>query len=132
MISLAFPPAARLLSASNFKAVFDHAIYKVHQPGFLILAIPRQSADEHSRIGIIVAKKKLKRAHERNRFKRLVRESFRLHQQQLPALDMVVMAKQGADLLPNDQLHQDLDKAWQMLRYRVHKRMNAVPNMPSP
>lgn len=130
MISFAFPAAARLLQASDFKAVFDHALYKVHQPGFLILAINRKEADEFSRIGIIVAKKKLKRAHERNRFKRLTRESFRLHQQQMPALDIVIMAKQGADLLPNDQLHHDLDKAWQMLARRVHKQMAIVPNMP--
>lgn len=122
MTSFTFQPECRLLKAAEFKAVFDHAMYKVHQPGFMLLAIQR-SADEspQSRIGIVVAKRKIKRAHERNRFKRLTRESFRLHQQQLPALDIVIMAKQGADCIENPNMHQELQTAWRMLQNRVEK-----------
>jgi ribonuclease P protein component len=123
MTSFAFPPAVRLLQASEFKAVFDHALYKVHQPSFMILAIARSSEQTQSRIGIVVAKRKIKRAHERNRFKRLTRDSFRLNQHQLPALDLVIMAKQGADLVPNAELHQELLKGWQMLQSRVRKHL---------
>lgn len=122
MTSFSFSPAARLLQASEFKAVFDHALYKVHQPSFLILAIARPDESQQRRLGIVVAKRKIKRAHERNRFKRLVRDSFRLNQHQLPALDLVLMAKQGADLVPNADLHQELLKSWQLLRSRVHKQ----------
>lgn len=48
-----------------------------------------------SRIGLTVAKKNVKRAHERNRIKRLTRESFRLRQHELPPMDFVVVAKEG-------------------------------------
>lgn len=123
MTSFAFSPAARLLQASEYKAVFDHALFKVHQPSFLILAIARSGESNQSRIGIVVAKRKIKRAHERNRFKRLTRDSFRLHQHELPCLDLVIMAKQGADLVPNAELHQELLKGWQLLQSRVRKQI---------
>ena len=121
MTSFTFQPECRLLKAAEFKAVFDHAMYKVHQPGFMLLAIQRSAESSQSRIGIVVAKRKIKRAHERNRFKRLTRESFRLHQQQLSALDIVIMAKQGADHIQNPDMHQELQTAWRMLQNRVEK-----------
>lgn len=121
MTSFTFQPECRLLKAADFKAVFDHAMYKVHQPGFMLLAIQRSAESSQSRIGIVVAKRKIKRAHERNRFKRLTRESFRLHQQQLSALDIVIMAKQGADHIQNPDMHQELQTAWRMLQNRVEK-----------
>lgn len=127
MTMFTFQPASRLLQASDFKGVFDHAFYKVHQPSFLLLATKRTTAGFQSRVGIVVAKRKIKRAHERNRFKRLTRESFRLHQHELQALDIVVMAKQGADLLSNDDLHQELKKAWHMLQQRVKKQAASAP-----
>lgn len=122
MTLFAFAPKCRLLTATDFKVVFDHALYKVHQPGFLILATTRNAEYSQSRIGIVVAKKKIRRAHERNRFKRLTRESFRLHQQELPVLDIVIMAKQGADRIDNPDLHQELSTAWRMLQHRVKKQ----------
>jgi ribonuclease P protein component len=75
----------------------------------------------HARIGLVIAKKKIKRAHERNRVKRLARESFRLHQAELPALDIVLMEKADAQHLPNDVLHQELGLAWRQLIKRVQK-----------
>ncbi len=122
MTMFTFQPASRLLQASDFKGVFDHAFYKVHQPSFLLLATKRVTSDSQSRVGIVIAKRKIKRAHERNRLKRLTRESFRLNQHQLQALDIVVMAKQGADKIPNADLHQELQKAWQLLLQRVKKQ----------
>lgn len=119
------------MQAADYKVVFDHAMYKVHQTGFLILATRRNAESSQSRIGIVVAKKKIRRAHERNRFKRLARESFRLHQQDLPALDIVIMAKQGADHIENPDLHHELVTAWRMLQTRVNKQQFIKPASPS-
>jgi|JI61114DRNA_FD_contig_61_2392843_length_693_multi_4_in_0_out_0_1 ribonuclease P protein component len=121
MTSLSFGPECRLLQASEFQHVFDHTLCKVHQPAFLLLATPSSSA----RLGFIVAKRKIRRAHERNRVKRLARESFRLHRQQLPALDIVLMAKPDAQLLPNDELHQQLSTAWRQLARKAANRPQA-------
>ena len=85
----------------------------MHQPHFLFLA--KHSELPNSRLGLVVAKKKVRRAHERNRVKRLARESFRLHQQQLDDLDIVIMPKIGIETVSNAELHQQLQFAWQNL-----------------
>lgn len=43
-----------------------------------------------ARMGLIVAKRVVRHAHERNRHKRVCRETFRVHQGQLPAMDLVI------------------------------------------
>lgn len=69
----------------------------------------------------MVGKKHLKRAVDRNRFKRLARESFRHHQQLLEGLDIIVLARAGAGRVEDDrEIPQLLDKAW---RYIQRKRL---------
>ena len=116
----------RIRCAADYKSVFDGALFKVHQPHFLFLA--KHSELPNSRLGIVVAKKKVRRAHERNRVKRLARESFRLHQQQLDDLDIVVMPKSGIDTIPNAELHQQLQSAWQKLQRLAKKHSKIVPS----
>lgn len=90
-----------------------------------ILAGGTASKTKAARLGLVVAKKHLKRAVDRNRFKRLVRESFRAHQQQLEGLDVVVLARSGAlrsihnSNSDTDSVTELLNKAW---RYIQRKR----------
>ena len=51
---------------------------------------PRPEGNTEARLGLVVAKKLLKRAVDRNRVKRVVREQFRLRRSALPAVDLVV------------------------------------------
>lgn len=46
-----------------------------------------------SRLGIIVSKRQVSRAVDRNKVKRIVRERFRLLHSQLPSLDIVIVAR---------------------------------------
>ena len=121
-----FSTDVRLRCAADYKGVFDGALFKVHQPHFLFLATLTEQPN--SRLGLVVAKKKVRRAHERNRVKRLARESFRLHQQQLNALDIVVMPKMGIDTVPNAELHQQLQFAWQKLQRLAKKHSQIAPS----
>ena len=121
-----FSPSVRIRCAADYKCVFDGALFKVHQPPFLFLA--KVTEQPHSRLGIVVAKKKVRRAHERNRIKRLARESFRLHQQNIELLDIVVMPKIGIDTISNAELHQQLQFAWQKLQRLVIKHHKIAPS----
>ena len=121
-----FSTEVRIRCAADYKSVFDGALFKVHQPHFLFLA--KYSEQQTSRLGIVVAKKKVRRAHERNRVKRLARESFRLNQQQLDVLDIVVMPKLGIEAVPNAELHQQLQFAWQKLQRLAKKHSKIAPS----
>ncbi|WP_151709578.1 ribonuclease P protein component [Acinetobacter brisouii] len=121
MALYSFSTDVRIRCAVDYKSVFDGALFKVHQPHFLFLAKPSKT---NSRLGLVVAKKKVRRAHERNRIKRIARESFRLNQQAIASLDIVVMPKMGIENISNAELHQQLKFAWQKLNRLAHKRQN--------
>lgn len=87
--------------------VFDHASIKVHHKYFLLLAIP--NALDHSRLGIVVAKKNTRLAVQRNRTKRAIRETFRKKQHTLFSIDAIVLARRGSDQLTNDELVEIID-----------------------
>lgn len=110
MVKLNFPRELRLLTPEYFKYVFQQPS-RASSPEITILA--RKNHLEHPRLGLTVAKKHLKRAHDRNRIKRLVRESFRLSQHRLPACDFVFVAKGGIGKLDNSSFVQILEKLWQ-------------------
>lgn len=112
----------RLLTAPDYKVVFGKAELKVSCPQLLILAI--KSGYEDPRLGLVIAKKHIRLAVERNRVKRLIRESFRKHQQLLIEMDIVILARSGADRLDNKDFVTLVEKLWQDL-IRRQKRLNA-------
>lgn len=113
MTDYGFPRQVRLLSAGDFRSVFDDAQIKVHGRCFLILARP--NALPHARIGLVLAKKNLRRAVDRNRIRRLTREAFRLKQHQLPALDIVLLTKKGLSDVSSEDYVEQLTYAWKRL-----------------
>lgn len=107
---LTFHQGLRLLAPEHFKYVFQDPA-RASTPEVTILARPNSL--DCPRLGLTVAKKHLKRAHERNRIKRLCRESFRLLQHELPNYDFVIVAKAGIGKLDNQTFSQTLSKLWQ-------------------
>nr|WP_267135151.1 ribonuclease P protein component [Halomonas dongshanensis] len=108
-----FPRCLRLLNAGDYRYVFEQADLKVHGKGMMALA--RWNTQGQPRLGLVVSKKNVKLAVQRNRFKRLVRESVRLRQEQLPGVDIVVMARRGVHELDNETLHRQLHGLWKRL-----------------
>lgn len=116
---LRFRKTDRLLSSSDFSGVFDNAAYKISHPQFLILA--RTNTRNHPRLGLVIAKKNVRFAVQRNKLKRYIRESFRLKQHYLPPIDAIVLARRGSDQIANDQLIKTLGKLWNRVAKRAEK-----------
>ena len=121
-----FPRQLRLLNAGDFSHVFEQADLKVHGKG--MMALVRLSTRGHPRLGLVVSKKNVKRAVDRNRFKRLVRESVRLRQDHLPSVDIVVLARRGVQDIDNETLHRQLHGMWK----RLQRDAQAVIAAPTP
>lgn len=51
----------------------------------------------------------------RNRLRRLIRESFRMHRHELPALDVFVTARAPARAAPNAEIFASLRGLWQKI-----------------
>ncbi|MCQ3829953.1 ribonuclease P protein component [Microbulbifer elongatus] len=113
----AFAKPLRLLNAAQYRAVFDSAPVRAAQPQFLILARPNEL--DHPRLGLVIAKKHVRNATDRNRIKRIARETFRLRQHELFPLDAVVLARGGAGELDNAALGKIFSKLWRKLDQRA-------------
>ncbi|RDV24783.1 ribonuclease P protein component [Alteromonas aestuariivivens] len=113
-----FSRELRLLTPSHFTYVFNDAIPAVSS-SFTLLA--RHNQSKAPRLGITLAKKRIRKAHERNRLKRLIRESFRHQAKHLPNIDIIVIGKSGADQLTNEEVFTTLDKLWKKLARRCEK-----------
>lgn len=122
-ISLDFDKHYRLLTASDYSRVFDQVDCKVSNRNILLLAA--FNSGNTARLGLVVSKKNAKLAVQRNRIKRVARESFRLQRQQLPAIDIVLLTKRGVSELTKEQLHTELNKLWIALGKRADKSSKA-------
>ena len=107
-----FKKTQRLLNASDYKQVFDHNRIKVANSSLLILAKPADGPS--SRLGLVIARKNIPTAVQRNRIKRVARETFRKKQFQ-PPLDVVFLARQGSDKLATAELTSIFEKSWAKL-----------------
>lgn len=113
MSEFRFGKKRRLLGASDFQPVFKNARFKVSCQYLLVLAVAGDIPCP--RLGLVIAKKNVSRAVDRNRVKRILRESFRLNQGLLPAVDIVILARSGVGSLDKDAIRIKIDKLWQDL-----------------
>ena len=95
-------------SSTEFDSVFKKPSQKVHGQSFLVLA--RTSEDSPSTLGLVVGKKNIPKAVARNRFKRIVRESFR--HLKTRNIDYVVLAKRPPKTETKKTLRRALDDAF--------------------
>ena len=84
----------RINDPKDFRRAFDR---KKSASDALLVVYGAENGLEHARLGISISKKKVRRAHDRNRVKRLIREAFRLGKSEFPAgIDLVVIPRNGA------------------------------------
>jgi ribonuclease P protein component len=88
-----FPKSRRLLKAAEFDRVFHR---RRSQSDSLVVVYACENILPHARLGLGVSRK-CGNAVVRNRWKRCLREAFRLAQYELPpGLDFVVLPRKGA------------------------------------
>lgn len=113
-----FSRRAKLTTPIEFKAVFS-ANVRFSQKGLTILAGINEK--KHPRLGIAVPRKQIRRAVDRNRLKRQIREVFRTSQHDIKKRDYVVLIKAEIKKLTNQQLRDLLLVAWQKVSDKCEK-----------
>ncbi len=106
-----FTKKHRLLNKEQFDRVFKQA-NKLNSKEFLLLT--RENTESVARIGFAISKKAIAKSNQRNRVKRIMKESFR--QAGLSNVDVVAISKNGLSELSNEMLHAKLTKAWEKLK----------------
>lgn len=87
--SFRFPPQLRLKTPAQFDAVFTRKSSAGN--GWLVVYAARNDQDV-CRMGLVVSKKRIGNSVQRNRWKRRLREAFRLNREKLPrGFDLVVL-----------------------------------------
>lgn len=118
-IDAGFPKGKRLLNAKDYSRVFDKAEAKASHKHLLLLA--RQNNGPGHRLGLVIAKKNVRLAVQRNRIKRVTREFFRSLPQNDSPMDVVLLTRRGIDQLDNAELSTILQQQWQKLSRNISK-----------
>jgi len=111
-----FPRRLRLQEPRQFRYVFDEPTRLGDR---LVTVLARANGLPHARLGLAVARRRIARASARNTFKRIVRESFRAHQEALAGVDVVVLPKPAAATADRASLRASIDRQWNILRRRL-------------
>lgn len=111
MEAQSFPRAARVLKAADFAAL--RGGQRLSCRHFHVEFRPNAFAT--ARLGLAVSKRVSKRAVDRNRLKRLARDSFRRWRSRLPCVDLVLIPRASAVPVAGAELLRDLDTLWQRL-----------------
>jgi ribonuclease P protein component len=108
-----FGKAKRLLNARDYSPVFDSPDARASHQHLLLLA--RFTQGPEHRLGLVIAKKNVRLAVQRNRIKRLSREFFRSLPNSDLSMDVVLLARRGMGDLDNAELSSILQQQWQKL-----------------
>lgn len=106
-----FNKTQRLLKKTDYEQVFEDAT-KLVTKDFIVFY--RRNDLGHPRLGLSLTKRRIPKATQRNRIKRLIREAYRLCHD-LPAVDLIFMAKSNLSKRSNHELFFTLGIVWQNL-----------------
>jgi ribonuclease P protein component len=113
-----FPRCRRLLKPDEYRRVFNDG-QRSADDLFLVLVLKNDL--ESARLGLAISKKICRLAVDRNRIKRVIRESFRHNQSELVGLDLVVVGRRGLSRADNQCCFESLLKHWQSVAEKCVK-----------
>ena len=106
-MDFSFPKEYRIRKSKEYRRVYEEG-KKIYSKYFIIHVLP--NGLEHPRLGITVTRK-VGKAVKRNRWKRLIREAFRLNKHRFPPWDIVVTVKRGIEPPGFREVERDLVEA---------------------
>jgi ribonuclease P protein component len=112
MAGFDLPRSARLLTRRDFANLREQS-QRLSTRTFV--AEYRQSSQGCARLGVAISRRVSKRAVDRNRIRRTIRESFRMHRAELPHLDILLIARSLSAQQANPHLRADLEGIWRKL-----------------
>lgn len=107
-----FKKHQRLRKRPEFDFVFKSS-QKIVTTAFVVFFLKNQNVN--ARLGLALSKKSIAHACDRNRMKRLIRESFRY--ETLPSVDLVFIARQGILKLNKADINNSLQSIWEKLKH---------------
>ena len=112
-----FPRRYRLTKTDEFSSVFG---FRRAIRGTLLMLHyqPRSEPDSDARLGLVIAKKFIRRAVGRNLVKRLVRDAFRQQHPSLAGYDLVVRLMKKPEKLDRREIAADIGQLLKRLRPR--------------
>lgn len=110
---LTLPAELRLRRKSQFEAAYASG-RRLGDGYFSVTMSPNEVG--RPRIGLAVAVKIAGNSVKRNRIRRLIRESFRLSQLEIPPVDLIVSARARAKDASSDELRASLAALWDKVR----------------
>ena len=122
-VNQCFARRYRLTKTDEFSSVFGFR--RAIRGKLLMLHYqPRPEGMTEPRLGLVVGKKLLKHAVDRNRLKRIVREQFRLRRASLPGVDLVFRLAVKPKPLDGKQIADDIVALFDKLQRPRPKREN--------
>lgn len=113
IINFHFSRSQKLLNADQYKFVFSKS-QRFGNKSFTLLA--RHNGLGHPRLGLAISKKAVNKAVDRNRIKRIIRDSFRVNQHELPSVDIIAMCKTNVLSLERHEIHKQIKTQWHFMR----------------
>lgn len=110
--SQTLPRRCRLTRPAEFSRVFRGS---TRSSDSLFTVLARGNTSGEARLGMAISRKASGNAVERNRIKRVIRESFRMTRIGLPGVDLVVMSRTGARVADNSRLRHSLEGHWRRI-----------------
>lgn len=134
MASFRFTKPAKLIKTDEFSSVFNFRkrISAQH------LAIHYQpNSKQHARLGLVVGKKTAKLSVSRNYMRRVLREFFRLNQQEIYHVDLVIHVQKKFKKKDFDKINLEFDRLIAKINQRMklalkHDLQSNLPLIASP